>query len=69
MINMDKMTSDERFGIFKEGCAAMDSGDYEEAARQFWILFSKMDRLVKIDRIKKDYEVFKNGGKLDDWIG
>lgn len=55
----------DRFEIFKEGCAAMDSGDYEEAARQFWKLFSEMDRLVKIDRIKKDYEVVKNGGNPD----
>ena len=47
-------SKDCRFEIFKKGCAAMDSGDYEEAARQFWILFSEMDKLVKIDKIKKD---------------
>ncbi len=52
-MTLESMRS-RRFEIFKEGCAAMDSGDYEEAARQFWILFSEMDKMVKIDRIKKD---------------
>lgn len=31
MVNMDKMTSDERFGIFKEACSLMDREEYYQA--------------------------------------
>lgn len=46
-----------RFDVFKKGCAAMDSGDYEEATRQFWKLFIEMDKKVKYER----FDMIKDG--------
>ena len=57
-----------RFDVFKKGCAAMDSGDYEEAARQFWKLFIEMDRLVKLEHFKGDYKKFMEGKEPDLWF-
>ena len=46
----------------------MDSGDYEEAARQFWILFSEMDKIMKLKHLKEDYKKFMEGKEPDPWF-